>query len=195
MGDKTNFEDIPQPFKVELNPVNLQGGLGVDMGLDDVNVHLDPIEVDVGLDPVEVDLGLDNIKADLELTGERDRPVTIGLAGDPEHPVTINPVTIDLGLDNIRADLGLDDINVCLSLAMTQIPNVRVHLPTKYKFGFSLFGVRIVDLSFSGETMLVTEDNPPRIFQGPVPHERREWSKGHGVYASKVTLTEDEVAG
>lgn len=142
--------DIPTEYLIHLNPVHLSGGIALgingglilDAGLDDINVHAtgDPTK------PITVDLGLDNINVAIE-------PLKI----------TLDP--IQLKLDPVKVDLGLDNVNVCLSLAITQFPKMRVHVPTKYDFGVCLLGIPLVKFSVSGETMLVTQDNPPRLFQ------------------------------
>jgi hypothetical protein len=186
--------DVPDEYWIHVVPLRLEGGvaadvevtgdpdnpIAIDAGLDDVNVSLrgdpdQPVTVDLGLDDVNVNLGLDNVRMHLD------------------------PLEVDLGLDNVRmhldpleVDLGLDDINVCLSLALTEIPRVRVHLPTKYDFGFCLFGIRIFSFTFAGETMLVTQDNPPRIFHQMVPHEPPERPQGLTDVAYRVTLEEEE---
>src|ERR1700751_3359090 len=93
---------------------------------------------------VVIDAGLDDIG--------------VTLVGDPKQPVTF--------------DLGLDKI--CVSLALTQIPRVRVHIPSRYDFGFCLFGMPIFNFRFAGETMLLTEDNPQRIFYKPAAEVGRD---------------------
>jgi hypothetical protein len=82
---------------------------------------------------------------------------------------TAHPISLDLNLHPLKIDLGLDNINVCLSLAVTEFPRMRVHLPTKYEFGFGLFGLPVINFSVRGETSLITEDNPPRVFQTVQP--------------------------
>ena len=179
-----------------LEDVNVEIGgipnrpLDVDLGLEvggmETPVGLEfgggesPIDVDLGLEvggipdqPLDVDLGLE--------VGGTETPVGLEFGGG-ENPIVIdvglddinlevgggeNPIAVDLGLDDINVDLGLDNINVCLSLALTEIPSARVHLPAKYEFGFNLFGVSIFNFNFKGDTALITEDNPPRIFHQP----------------------------
>ena len=130
-----------------------------------------PLVADLGLSNVVADLGLDNIVADLGLDN-----VNVAVGG------TGTPLVVDLGLDNIKVDLGLDNINACLSLAIKEIPSVRVHLPAKSEFGFSLFGVSVFNFTFKGDTMLITEDNPPRMFLHP--EETAPPSAYHSNFAS-----------
>jgi len=142
--------NIPQEYTIHLNPVNLTGGVGLtlggsvilDAGLDDIHVSAtgDPNH------PIAIDLGLDNIHIKV----------------DPLR-LTLDPLRITL--DPMKVDLGLDHVNVCLSLAVTEFPRMRVHVPTRYDFGFSLFGIPVMKFTAGGETVVVTQDNPPRLFQ------------------------------
>jgi hypothetical protein len=194
--------DIPSEYTIHVTPLQITGNtsspLTVDAGLDDINVAL----VGDANKPVAFDLGLDDVNVDLGLIGNPDQPVTIdlglddvnvelGLIGNPDQPVTI-----DLGLDDVNVDLGLDNVNVCLSLALTEIPRVRLHLPTKYDFGVCLFGLKIVNFSFAGESMLVTEDNPPRVFHSPRarPAQARHAAAQQPQSFFRVTLDEEEAA-
>jgi hypothetical protein len=151
--------NIPQDYTVHLNPVNLTGGIGLglsgglmlDAGLDNVDVSIkatgDPSR------PIAVDLGLDNIHVKVD-------PLELKL-----DPLEIKLDPLELKLDPVKVDLGLDNINVCLSLAVTEFPRMRVCVPTKYDFGVCLLGIPIVKFSVAGETVIVTQDNPPRLFQ------------------------------
>jgi hypothetical protein len=85
-------------------------------------------------------------------------PIAVLIGSPPGDPLEIK-------VDPLNIDLGLDNINVCLSLAFTQFPRMQVHMPKKYDWGFSLFGVPVVGFRICGESSFVTEDNPPRIFQ------------------------------
>ncbi len=172
MGGKSKI-DIPQEYTIHLNPVQLQGSVGTDIQLSGNPEQ--PLTIDAGLDDVNVGL-----------TGNRDQPVTIDLGLD--H--------IKIAVEPLKVDMGLDDINVCLGLALTQIPRVRIHVPTRYEFGLNLFSVPIFNFMIGGETMLVTEDNPPRLFSRASPAVGRE--KGGRVAATtvaaehKINLTDDE---
>jgi hypothetical protein len=157
--------NIPQEYLIHFNPVNLTGGIGlglsggviIDAGLDDVNVHAtgDPKQ------PIAVDLGLDNIHVKLD-------PIELKL-----DPLDIKLEPLELKLDPVKVDLGLDNVNVCMSVALTQFPKMRMHMPTKYDFGVTLLGIPLVKFSVAGETMIVTQDNPPRLFQ-KVPDEHTD---------------------
>ncbi len=157
-----------QPLIIDLNEIHLTG---------------DPKA------PVTVNAGL---------TGAKDKPIAFSITGDADAPVTVNaglgltgakdkPITVDAtiaaGLDNIGVtvkgdpknpvtiDLGLDNIHACLALAFTEIPSVRVEMPTSSCVGLSILGIPIFNFSFEGRWGLTTEDNPPRIFQGRPPFE------------------------
>jgi hypothetical protein len=175
---------------VTLQPVNLTAGmtvamttpgtgLVVDAGLDDIvvqgnpgqpiavqasGVPGNPVGMSVqasgipGQPPVGVDLGLNNIL----VGGVTDQPLTVTL-----NPlvITLNPISLDIQLDPVKVDLGLDDINVCMSLAVTEFPRMKVHMPKKIDFGFGLLGIPLMNFSLRGDSSIITEDNPPRIFK------------------------------
>jgi hypothetical protein len=164
--------NIPSSYTIALNPVNLGGSMT--LTLDGSSTQ--PLVIDAGLD----DMGL-------SLTGNPKEPISVGvsLTGNPKEPIAV-----DMGLDHI-----------CMSIALTQIPRVKVHLPTRYDLGLCLFGVPIFSLRFAGETMLVTEDNPPRVFYkppAPRPHHtahgaRAEHHSGLDSAAEvRVNLTPDD---
>ena len=171
-----DLSDLPTSytFTLEGGPANQP----IDIHLDDIKLGLTgdpnkPIGADVVLDltgdptkPITVDLGLDDVNVDLSLTGKRDQPITV--------------------------DLGLDNVNVCLSLALTQLPRARIHVPTKYEFGLCLFGLRIFDFNIAGETMLILEDNPPRIIHQPSPPSTNKLRQQSGDAAFRVTLAQDD---
>jgi hypothetical protein len=152
---------------LDLELGGVEGGvpLAVNFGLTGVNpfgVNLGPLDItlrplDITLRPLTVDLGLNDIN--LDIGSEPNKPLVVDLG--------LDNVKIDLGLDNIKVDLGLDNINACLSLAVTELPRVRVHMPTKSEFGFNLFGKPIFSFTFKGDAMVATEDNPPRVFLQP----------------------------
>lgn len=145
--------------------------LTISAGLDDIGISMGGIAGH----PLAVDLGL-------TATGDPNKPIALDLSlqatGDPNKPIAVDlglKVHVDqldiklepleVKLDPVKVDLGLDNINVCLSLAFTQFPRMQVHMPKKYDWGFSLFGVPVVGFRVCGESSFVTEDNPPRIFQ------------------------------
>ena len=150
--------------------LDLSGSIGV--GLTVVGNAAQPVTVDLGLDDINIDLGA----------------------------IHIDPLTIDLGLDDVniaidplKVDLGLDNVNVCLSLGITEFPRMQIHVPTKYDFGFCLFGLRVFNFTFAGETMLVTQDNPPRMLYKAKPRVRSPVPGTPGTTVGTVD-TKDQVA-
>lgn len=148
---------IPNDISLHVVPLNITGGLGLglsgglilDAGLSDINVNIKPL--DIKLEPLDIKL----------------EPLDIKL-----EPLDIKLEPLKITLDPIKIDLGLDNINVCLSLALTQLPRMQLHFPTKYDFGFSLLGCQILNFSICGESSFVTEDNPPRVFRKVEPEPR-----------------------
>lgn len=169
-----DLSDLPTSYTLtfEGGPANQP----IDIHLDDIKLNLTgdptrPIGADIVLDltgdpakPITVDLGLKDVNVDLNLTGNRNQPITV--------------------------DLGLDNVNVCLSLALTQLPRARIHVPTKYEFGLCLFGFRVFNFNIAGETMVVMEDNPPRIFCQPSVPGTATLHPTHGDTAFRVSLGE-----
>ena len=49
-----------------------------------------------------------------------------------------------------------------LDVAITEIPETRVHLPANYSIGLSVLGVCLVNLSLCGEAQVITEKYVPR---------------------------------
>lgn len=144
-----------------------------------------PIDLNVGLtgsvgSPITLDAGLSDIG--VTVTGDPSHPLALDLGlsatGDPSKPIALDlglNVHVDqldlklepleLKLDPAKIDLGLDNINVCLSLAFTEFPRMQMHMPKKYNFGFTLFGMQVFNFSICGESSVITQENPPRIFQ------------------------------
>ncbi len=54
------------------------------------------------------------------------------------------------------------DTRSAVNVALTEIPDVRAHLPSHYNVGFALFGIQIWNLSFCGESQVITEKYKPR---------------------------------
>jgi len=118
-----------------------------------------PTEYTIHLNPVQ--LG-GSVGVNASIAGVPGKPVVVNAGLDDIHVTLVgNPA------EPVKFDLGLDKI--CVSLAITEIPRIQVHIPTRYDLGFCLFGVPIFNFRFAGETMLLTQDNPPRIFYKPLP--------------------------
>ncbi len=144
-------------------PITLDAGLS-DIGIAVTGDSGHPLTLDLALSatgdklkPVAVDLGL-NVHVDqLDLKLE---PVELKL-----DPLELKLDPLELRLDPVKVDLGLDNINVCLSLAFTEFPRMQMHMPKKYDFGLTLLGVQVFNFSICGESSVITQDNPPRIYQ------------------------------
>jgi len=117
------------------------------------------------------------------------------IGGGPEKFLLLAQLSEEGGLDTVQwFERGAAALRKQIQ-ALTEIPRVRVHLPTRHDFGFSLFGIRIFNFTINSELMLETQDNPPRIFHQPVPHEPpRQPPQGPTDFAFKVALGEEENA-
>jgi len=176
--------NFPNPWTFNINPLDTDLGLDVDadLGLDDININanmgLDNIKaeldsnmtVDMGLDDININMGLNNIKAELD-----------------------SNMTVDMGLDNMKMDIGLDNINACFSFAIKELPSMRMHFPMNYEFGLELLGMKVFNFCISGKSMVVTEDNPTRMFYEP-RQQSTHTSRNPGNFAGggnlKVSLGE-----
>jgi hypothetical protein len=82
-------------------------------------------------------------------------PVTV--AGIPDH------FTIDVGkLPKIQ--LAIDPVEVkplSISMALTEIPNIRGHLPADFSVGLSVLGMELLCLRLCGEAQMITEPYRP----------------------------------
>jgi hypothetical protein len=153
-----------------------------------IDIHLDDIKLDLTGDvtkPVSADVILD-------VKGDPAHPVALDLTGDPNKPIAVNLSLTGRRDEPITVDLGLDNVNVCLSLAVTQLPRARIHVPTKYEFGLCLFGRRIFDFNIAGETMIIMEDNPPRIIHQASARVPNQPPQEPGETSFRVTLGEDD---
>jgi len=103
--------------------------------------------------PYQVDADLDN----MHMSVEKIPTLTFG-----EIATRVNALPkIEFGevTSNVHIkELPRLDVNV----ALTQIPDVRAHLPAHYKLGIALFGVEILSFSLCGESQVITEKYVPR---------------------------------
>lgn len=128
----------------------------------DVEVSIpQPFEVDFDLDPISLTTNSSiNSDSSIALTGDPDAPISLG-------PITVNPLTVDLGLDDVNVDMGLDNINMCMSFVIKELPSMRMHFPVDLDFGLKILGLPIINFGIFGKAMVVTEDNPKKIFYTP----------------------------
>lgn len=62
-------------------------------------------------------------------------------------------------LPKIEIDATTDST---VNVAITEIPDVRAHVPAHYNLGISFFGVEVLNFSLCGESQLITEKYTPR---------------------------------
>jgi len=159
----------------------------------DVEVGIpQPFEVDFDLDDVSVNtLSSINSNNSIALTGDSDAPITLG-------PITVDPLTVDLGLDDVNVNMGLDDVNVdmgldninmCMSFAVTELPSIRMHFPVDLDFGLKILGLPIINFGIFGKAMVITEDNPKKVFYTPRKNTG-EHSKKEASDTIKVSIDE-----
>lgn len=71
-----------------------------------------------------------------------------------------------IGVDPLESKIKLEPVQVNLgpintSLAITQLPSMRTHLPVNYCVGLSLFGVELAAIRLCGEGLVITEPYRP----------------------------------
>ena len=67
---------------------------------------------------------------------------------------------IQIGLDNITINpLTVNPLDV--SVAITQIPSVRTHVPAAFTIGFSILGLQLASVRLCGEAQVITEPYVP----------------------------------
>lgn len=87
-------------------------------------------------------------------------------------PVTVAgiPDTFHINIDKLpKIQLGLDPVTlnpvtlnpVTLNLAITEIPNIRGHLPADFCVGLSLLGMELLSIRLCGEAQIITEPYTP----------------------------------
>lgn len=147
-----------------------------------------PFEMDIdssmnsflSMAPVTVDMGLNNIKMDLDSDMNFDGKVDMGL----------DNVKVDMGLDDVNVDMGLDNINMCMSFAIKELPSMKMQFPVNFDFGIKVLGMSILNFGVCGKAMVLTEDNPKRIFQVPKPPKFTTSAPSKGRDALNVTLAD-----
>lgn len=116
---------------------------------------------------------------DLDLSGAVGLNIT-GIPNTFSLGVTSLP-KIQLGLDKIqvgldKVQLGIDPLALSvdvkpidLALRLKEIPSVRVHFPTNFKLGFSLFGSEFFSIRLCGQAQVITEPYHPNPCECPNP--------------------------
>lgn len=138
--------------------------------------------------PIQIDIDTNsNMEATINTNMSADLTSQMNLG-----PIIINPIKVDMGLDNInmesKIDMGLDNIkaDLCLSVGIREFPKMRIHFPVNYEFGLELFGMRVFNFSICGKSMVVTEDNPVKLFHAPHSSSQRH----EGMPTFKVSFDE-----
>jgi len=112
---------------------------------------------------LHVDYDLDNIHVK-ELPA-----LQVGVTAFPEVTANSNiaikelpPVVSTVTTTSSIAITEIPPITSNLNIAVTQIPEQRVHYPAHYQLGFSLLGMEIWSLSLCGEAQVINEKYVPR---------------------------------
>jgi hypothetical protein len=137
------------------------------MGGKDINIPLEyGLDLDHGLSG-GMDLDITNIP-------EIDIDHGLELSGGMNLAITEIPdMKLDMGLDKVdiksdsKLDMGLDKVNICLNMGIKEMPKMKVHMPTNYDFGLDFFGIKVMNFSLCGKTMIISEDNPTQMFYHP----------------------------
>jgi hypothetical protein len=97
----------------------------------------------------------------------------------PVGPVTVAgiPDTFHINIDHLpKIQLGIDPVTInplTLSLAITEIPQVRGHLPADFHVGLSMLGIELFCIRLCGEAQIITEPYRPNPCEscGAVEHK------------------------
>jgi len=81
-----------------------------------------------------------------------------------ELPTIVSTVTTtsDVTTTSSIAITEIPPITTNLNIAVTQIPEQRVHFPAHYQLGFTLLGMEVWSLSLCGEAQVINEKYVPR---------------------------------
>ncbi len=103
----------------------------------DVTLHFpEPLDVD----PLDVEL--------------------MGIPTDYDFDVDLSGIPSDFTLD-IKHIPTITIAPLTVSLAITEIPSIRTHIPSTYTVGLSVLGYELLALRLCGETQLITEPFRP----------------------------------
>ena len=83
-----------------------------------------------------------------------------------EIPKEIPKLTVDSNvavtkLPPIDTNIAVKELPE-IKIALTQIPDTRVHLPANFNLGLSVLGLCLVNLSLCGEAQIIIEKYVPR---------------------------------
>ena len=96
-------------------------------------------------------------------------PVTVAGSLGAVGPVTVAgiPDTYHINIEKLpKISIGVDPMTlnfspVSLSVGITEIPNIRGHLPADFSVGFSLLGLELACIRLCGEAQIITEPYRP----------------------------------
>jgi hypothetical protein len=92
---------------------------------------------------------------------------TVEMSLDLVSPVELAgiPSSYQLDITSLpKIQIGLDPITINpmdLSVAITQIPSIRAHIPAHFAVGFSIFGFQLASIQLCGEAQVITEPYVP----------------------------------
>jgi len=166
--------------------VGLPQPLEIDMGLDNINMSSSMF---MNMSPISIDMGLDNVNMDMNMD------TNISFNGSVD--MGLDNVNVDMGLDNVNVDMGLDNVNMCMSFAIKELPSMKMHFPLNMDFGIKVLGIPLLNFGICGKAMVVTEDNPKKIFYTPrrgnhqgVPRPQGSLPAAETDSGIRVTLSE-----
>ena len=111
---------------------------------------------------VSVDADLDNIRVK-EFPRIEFAEVAFRVKEFPKLTFDSNVAVTQLPELNLRVrELPEIKSSSKVDIAITQLPDTRVHLPANYSIGLSVLGVCLVNLSLCGEAQVITEKYVPR---------------------------------
>jgi hypothetical protein len=141
----------------------------------DIDVHYDPISVVGG--PVTVDIqGLDNTSnkitletpQPLKLETKSELAVTQSIKTESKFELsTPQPIKADSKTELDVKPLAIDQ---CLRISLAPLPPTCIRVPTQQQIGFTIFGVEVIGLRFSGEAQFLICDpgKDPHVVWGEV---------------------------
>jgi hypothetical protein len=107
--------------------------------------------------PVSVDIP-NPIGVNLDIIGPVDLgPVTLAGIPDTFHIDVTHLPQLEIKLDKVQ--LAVDPVSV--SVAITEIPRVRAHVPAHFTVGLKLFGMEVLCIDLCGEAQVITEPYHP----------------------------------
>lgn len=103
---------------------------------------------------------------DVDLGGTIGLGGSIGLTGLPsDYSIDITGIPkITLGVDPLEATLTLRPVTlnpVSLNLAITDLPEQRMHLPADFTVGLSVLGMQLLCIRLCGEAQMINEPYRP----------------------------------